>query len=151
MSDSGPQAIDIKTYFSKRKVILFSVPGAFTPTCSNNHLPGFIQSLEAFKQLNIDAVACTAVNDSFVMHAWGESAGADNIDMLADGNGSFVRSIGLDMDASAFEMGQRGRRFALIADNGTLTHLFIEAAGEFHISSAEHILKILQQETNLDH
>lgn len=146
MSDSGPSMVEIDAYFAKRKVLLFSVPGAFTPTCSNSHLPGFINKLEEFNRLNIDAIACTAVNDSFVMHAWGKSAGADNIDMLADGNGEFVRSIGLEMDASAFEMGQRGKRFAFIADNGILTHLFVEAAGEFQVSSAEHILTVLQQE-----
>lgn len=150
MSDSGPQVVEIDSYFSARRVILVSVPGAFTPTCSNAHLPGFIQNHEHFKQLNIAAIACTAVNDSFVMHAWGQSLAADNIDMLADGNGSFVRSIGLDMDANAFEMGERGRRFALIVDDCIITHLFVEEHGEFHVSSAEHILTTLQKEANLN-
>lgn len=144
MQDEGPVPVDIEGYFSARKVILFSVPGAFTPTCSNSHLPGFIQNFSHFKNLGIDAIACTAVNDTFVMHAWGKSAGAENIDMLADGNGSFVRSIGLEVDSTAFEMGHRGRRFALVADNGIISHLFVEAAGEFHISSAEHVLASLK-------
>ncbi|MCF6262005.1 MAG: peroxiredoxin [Xanthomonadales bacterium] len=145
MSNSGPSVVEIDAYFAKRRVLIFSVPGAFTPTCSNSHLPGFISKFDQFKRLKIDAIACTAVNDSFVMHAWGKSAGADNIDMLADGNGDFVRSIGLEIDASAFEMGQRGRRFAFIADNGVLSHLFVEPPGEFQVSSAEHILTVLHQ------
>lgn len=140
MRGDGPVTVDISTYFANRKIILFSVPGAFTPTCSNNHLPGFIQNYARFKEFGIDAVACTAVNDAFVMHAWELSAQAGSIDMLADGNGSFIRSIGLEMDSTAFDMGYRGRRFALVADNAVVTHLFIDAVGAFHVSSAEHVL-----------
>ena len=143
MTDHGPAPVDIEGYFSNRKIVLFSVPGAFTPTCSNSHLPGYIKHVDNFREAGIDAIACTAVNDSFVMHAWGLSANAGNIDMLADGNGSFVRSLGLEMDSTAFEMGHRGRRFALVADNGTVTQLFVEAPGEYHISSAEHVLSAL--------
>ena len=145
MSDEGPVPVDAEGYFSKRRVILFSVPGAFTPTCSNSHLPGFIQYYDKFVQLGVDASACTAVNDTFVMHAWGQVTGADKIDMLADGNGKFVHSLGLQMDATAYEMGHRGQRFALVADDGVITHLMIESPGDFRVSSAQHVYSVLDQ------
>lgn len=146
MSDHGPQPVKTSDYFANRKIVLFSVPGAFTPTCSAHHLPGFIQQAGDFTDLGIDAIACTAVNDVFVMHAWGKSAEAEGIDMLADGNGEFAVALGLQSDASAYGMGMRSKRFALVADNGIVTHLMIEAPGEFRVSSAEYVLSAIQQD-----
>ena len=146
MSENGPQPINAADYFAGRKIILFSVPGAFTPTCSAYHLPGFIEHIEEFAALGIDAIACTAVNDVFVMHAWKKHAGAEGIDMLADGNGDFATALGLDSDASAFGMGKRSKRFALVADNAIVTHLMVEAPGEFRISSAENVLSTLKED-----
>lgn len=143
MSEQGPQSVSSADYFSGRKVVLFSVPGAFTPTCSAQHLPGFVEHVADFSDKGIDTIACMAVNDVFVMHAWGESADAGGIDMLADGNGEFAAALGLDMDASAFGMGQRSQRFALVADDGVVTQLLVEAPGEFRVSSAESVLSIL--------
>jgi len=122
---------------------LFAVPGAFTPTCSAYHLPGFVEHAGNFSNKGVDAIACMAVNDVFVMHAWGKSANADGIDMLADGNGDFTRALGLELDGSAFGMGQRSQRFALVADDGIVTQLMIEAPGEFRVSSAESVLAVL--------
>jgi peroxiredoxin len=143
MGDTGPESVSTDDFFANRKVVLFSVPGAFTPTCSAKHLPGFVNHAEAILASDVDAIACIAVNDVFVMHAWGKSAGADQISMLADGNGEFSTALGLNLDASAFGMGQRGMRFALVANNGVVTDLFIEGPGEFHVSSAEHVLSTL--------
>ena len=143
MTDNGPNPLTTTDYFSGRRVVLFSVPGAFTPTCSARHLPGFVDHAGDLKGKGIDAIACTAVNDVFVMNAWGKSANAGDIDMLADGNGEFVKALGLDLDATSFGMGHRGQRFALVAENGVVTHLFVEAPGEFKVSSAEHVLSEL--------
>lgn len=143
MSEQGPQPVATASYFAGRKVVLISVPGAFTPTCSAHHLPGFVEHAAEFSDKGIDAIACMAVNDVFVMDAWGKSAHADGIDMLADGNGEFAEAMGLDMDASAFGMGKRSQRFALVADDGIVTQLLVEAAGEFRVSSAESVLGVL--------
>lgn len=143
MSGNGPEPIDASKYFAGRRVVLFSVPGAFTPTCSAYHLPGFVEHANDFKDKGIDAIACVAVNDVFVMHAWGNSANADGIDMLADGNGDFATALGLESDASAYGMGLRSKRFALVADDGVVTHLMIEAPGEFKVSSAESVLSMI--------
>ncbi len=143
MSEQGPQPVNTSDYFAGRKVVLFSVPGAFTPTCSAYHLPGFIEHADEFTEKGIDAIACVAVNDVFVMHAWGRRTKADGIDMLADGNGDFAEALGLASDASAFGMGKRSKRFALVADDGIVTHLMIEAPGEFRVSSAESVLSQL--------
>ena len=140
MSENGPQAISTNEYFANRKVVLFSVPGAFTPTCSAYHLPGFVEHLADFHTKGVDAIACVSVNDVFVMDAWGKSAGADGIDMLADGNGEFAEALGLELDGRAFGMGKRSQRFALVAENGIVTQLMIEEAGEFRVSSAESVL-----------
>jgi len=148
MSENGPQPIHTSDYFDGRKIVLFSVPGAFTPTCSAYHLPGFIEHIEEFTELGVDAIACIAVNDVFVMHAWGKSIGAKGIDMLADGNGDFATALGLDSDASAYGMGKRSKRFALVADNGSVTHLMIEAPGEFLVSSAENVLSKLMEKSD---
>lgn len=143
MSGNGPEPIDASKYFAGRRVVLFSVPGAFTPTCSAYHLPGFVEHASDFKDKGIDAIACVAVNDVFVMHAWGNSANADGVDMLADGNGDFATALGLESDASAYGMGLRSKRFALVADDGIVTHLMVEAPGEFKVSSAESVLSML--------
>lgn len=143
MSENGPKTIETSDYFANRKVVLFSVPGAFTPTCSAYHLPGFVDHLDDFSAKGVDAVACMSVNDVFVMHAWGKSAGADGIDMLADGNGEFADALGLELDGTAFFMGKRSQRFALIAEDGIVTHLMVEEPGEFRVSSAESVLTSL--------
>jgi len=124
--------------------VLFSVPGAFTPTCSRQHLPGFVEKAAEFQQKGVNAIACMAVNDVFVMDAWGKSADADGkVTMLADGNGDYARALGLELDATGFGMGKRGQRFALVVDNGKVSHVFIEEAGKFKVSSAEHVLASL--------
>jgi peroxiredoxin len=143
MTDTGPEPVSTHELFSGKKVVLFSVPGAFTPTCSAKHLPGFVEHAEAILARGVDTIACMAVNDVFVMHAWGKSARAENILMLADGNGEFTGALGLELDATAFGMGQRSQRFALIAENGRVTDLFIEGPGEFRVSSADHVLSKL--------
>ena len=140
MSEEGPKPVSTSSWFGGRRVVLFSVPGAFTPTCSAKHLPGFVNHAGEFKEKGVEALGCMAVNDVFVMHAWGKSANAGEIDMFADGNGEFVAALGLEMDASAFGMGTRGQRFALVADDGVVTGLFVEAPGDFRVSSAEHVL-----------
>lgn len=141
MAESGPNPLATKDYFAGRRVVLFSVPGAFTPTCSARHLPGFVEGADELKAKGIDAIACTAVNDIFVMNAWRKSAGAEAVDMLADGNAEWVSAMGLELDATGFGMGKRGQRFALVADDGVVTHLFVEEGGDFKVSSAEHVLE----------
>ena len=138
--DGGVQKIDTLTLFEGNKLVLFSVPGAFTPTCSERHLPGFVEHFDEFQRRGI-GVACMAVNDAFVMQAWGESQHVpQGLRMLSDGNGDFTRQLGLEMDASAFGMGTRSKRFALYAENGIVRQLFVEAPGEFRVSSAENVL-----------
>jgi peroxiredoxin len=143
MTVNGPGPVSTSEIFRDKKVVLFSVPGAFTPTCSARHLPGFVDHAGEILAKGIDTIACMAVNDVFVMHAWGKSANADRIMMLADGNGDFARALGLELDATAFGMGQRSQRFALIAEDGIVTQLFVEEPGEFRVSSAEHVLSEL--------
>ena len=143
MGENGPEPYSTTEVFRNKKVVLFSVPGAFTPTCSARHLPGYIEQADALRAKGVDTIACMAVNDVFVMNAWSKSAGADGILMLADGNGDFARALGLELDATAFGMGHRSQRFALVADNGVVTDLFIEGPGEFRVSSAEHVLSVL--------
>lgn len=140
MTPEGPREMSSSDYFSGRRVVLFSVPGAFTPTCSAKHLPGFIELADDIFARGVDAIGCMAVNDVFVMGAWGRSAGAGEIDMLADGNGEFTAALGLELDSRAFGMGMRSQRFALVADDGVVTQLFVEGPGEFRVSSAEHVL-----------
>jgi peroxiredoxin len=127
--------------FAGKKVVLFAVPGAFTPTCSAKHLPGFVQGHDAIKGKGVDTIACMAVNDVFVMSAWGKSSNADGkVVMLADGNGEYARALGLELDASKFGMGTRGKRFSMIVDDGVVKQLNVEGPGEFGISSAESAL-----------
>ncbi|MFM9851739.1 MAG: peroxiredoxin [Sphingomonadaceae bacterium] len=131
-------------FFKGRRVAIFSVPGAFTPTCSAKHLPGFVDHAEALKAKGIDEIACTAVNDAFVMGAWGKSAGVDGkITMLSDGNGEFAKAVGLEMDGSGFGMGTRGQRFSMVINDGVVEQLNVEAGGEFRVSAAEYMLEQL--------
>jgi glutaredoxin/glutathione-dependent peroxiredoxin len=138
--DGGVQTVDTPTLFAGKKVVLFAVPGAFTPTCSERHLPGFVEHFEEFRKRGIE-VACMAVNDPFVMQAWGESQQVPSgLMMLSDGNGDFARALGLEMDASGYGMGLRSKRFALYAEDGVVRKLFVEAPGEFRVSDAQHVL-----------
>ncbi|MBB3980632.1 peroxiredoxin [Sphingobium fontiphilum] len=141
MTGNGPEAVNGDEFFAGRTVALFSVPGAFTPTCSAKHLPGFIEKAEALKAKGVDVIACTAVNDAFVMGAWSKAAGADGaVTMLADGNGDFVKTLDLTMDGSKFGMGLRGQRFSMIVRDGVIVELNVEAPGDFKLSSADHML-----------
>ena len=145
VDQGGFEDTDTGTLFAGRDVVLFAVPGAFTPTCSERHLPGFVANYQAFRDKGID-VACMSVNDPFVMKAWGESQHVPaGLQMLADGNGAFTRALGLEMDASAYGMGTRSKRFALHAVDGVVKQLFVEAPGEFRVSSAEHVLEHLAE------
>ena len=144
MTDSGPDSISTDELFAGKKVVLVSVPGAFTPTCSMNHLPGFIDNAGELRSRGVDTIACTAVNDVFVMSAWGKDRNAgDDVLMLADGNGDYVAALGLELDASGFGMGKRGQRFAIVVDDGVATHVAVEAPGQFEVSKAEAILDAL--------
>jgi len=141
MTANGPEPVDSASFFKGKKVALFSVPGAFTPTCSAKHLPGFIEKADALKAKGVDEIACTAVNDVFVMGAWAKNAGAEGkVTMLADGNGDFAKALGLTMDGSKFGMGTRGQRFSMIVEDGVVTTLNVEAPGEFKVSAADHML-----------
>ncbi|EQB14510.1 peroxiredoxin [Sphingobium quisquiliarum P25] len=141
MTGDGPQQLSSDEFFAGRTVALFSVPGAFTPTCSARHLPGFVEKAEELKQKGVDEIACTAVNDVFVMDAWGKAAGAGGkVTMLADGNGDFARAVGLTMDGSKFGLGTRGQRFSMIVKDGVVTELNVEEPGDFKLSSADHLL-----------
>ena len=141
MGESGPQDLTTAQLFDGKRVVLFSVPGAFTPTCNAKHLPGFVHQAAAMRAKGIDTIACMAVNDVFVMSAWGKSANAgDAVMMLADGNGEYARALGLEMDATGFGMGKRGQRFAVVVDNGVATKVNVEAPGEFKVSAAEYVL-----------
>lgn len=141
MGESGPGALETDSFFKGKKVVLFSVPGAFTPTCSAHHLPGFVQSAGDFKAKGVDLIACTAVNDVFVMNAWGKALKAEGkVMMLADGNGDFVKALGLELDARGFGMGPRGQRFSMIINDGVIEELNVEEPGAFNVSSAEYTL-----------
>ncbi len=141
MTDAGPGAVSTDDLFAGKKVVLVSVPGAFTPTCSMNHLPGFIEHADEILGKGVDTIACTAVNDVFVMDAWGKDRGVgDKVTMLADGNGEYAKALDLEMDGSGFGLGTRGQRFALIVDDGVATHVAVEEAGKLDVSSAESIL-----------
>jgi len=140
----GPQKISTDQLFAGKKVVLFSVPGAFTPTCDARHLPGFIQHAEDFKAKGVDTVACMAVNDVFVMKAWDKASAVEGkVLMLADGNAEYSKALGLDLDATGFGMGIRGKRFAILVEDGVAKQVFVEAPGEFKVSSAEHVLSQL--------
>lgn len=138
MTGEGPKDLSTDELFNGKKVLLFSVPGAFTPTCDMKHLPGYVKQASALKTKGIDTIACTAVNDVFVMNAWGKSANAgDSVLMLADGNGDYVKALGLELDGRGFGLGTRGQRFSMLVDNGVVKQLNVEAPGKFEVSSAE--------------
>ncbi len=140
----GPREISSSEVFKGKKVVMFAVPGAFTPTCSAKHLPGFLQNVDALKGRGVEDVVCLAVNDAFVMAAWAKDQGIDGrITMLADGAGQFTKAIGLELDLTERGLGIRSQRFALVAENGTVTHIAVEPPGGFDVSSAESILKLL--------
>ena len=144
MTDQGPDSLPAKTLFAGKKVVLVSVPGAYTPTCSMNHLPGFVTLADEIAAKGVDTIACMAVNDVFVMAAWGEERGVgDKVLMLADGNGDYTRALGLELDARSFGMGMRGQRFAIVVDDGVATHVAVEAPAAFEVSKAEAILEVL--------
>ena len=139
----GVQSVDTQELFAGKRVVLFAVPGAFTPTCSAKHLPGYVGQFQAFRERGIE-VACIAVNDAFVMDAWAKQQDVpEGMQMLADGNGAFTRALGLEMDATGFGMGVRSKRYALYAEDGVVRKLFVEAPGEFRVSSAESVLQAL--------
>src|SRR3979490_798698 len=141
MTGDGPQKITTEQLFKGKVVVLFSVPGAFTPTCDAKHLPGFVQLADQIRAKGVDTIACMAVNDVFVMNAWGKASGVgDRILMLADGNGEYARALGLELDAKGYGMGTRGQRFAIIARDGVATHVNVEAPGQFKVSAAEYVL-----------
>lgn len=139
----GPEQISTTDFFASRTVALFAVPGAFTPTCSNNHLPGFVARHAELTAKGVDEVACVSVNDAFVMGAWSKASDAGAITMLADGNADFARALGLDNDSSRFGMGMRSKRYAMIVDDGVVKSLHVEAPGEFKVSSADHLLSTM--------
>ena len=137
----GVQAITTDELFAGKKIVLFAVPGAFTPTCSAKHLPGYIDKLDDFAKLGVE-VACLSVNDAFVMGAWAKHQNVpEGIHMLADGNGTFTKALGLELDATAFGMGLRSKRFAIVADDGVVTQVHVEAPGEFKVSAADYVLE----------
>ena len=144
MGADGPEAVDMEKKLAGRKVVIFSLPGAFTPTCSAKHLPGFVAKADELKAKGVDEVMCLAVNDAFVMGAWAKDQGVgDKVTMLADGSATYTKALGLVLDLEAAGLGTRGQRFALIADNGVVTHLAIEEPGAFEVSSADAILNAL--------
>jgi glutaredoxin/glutathione-dependent peroxiredoxin len=144
MTKEGPKDLSTEELFSGKRVVLFSVPGAFTPTCDARHLPGFVQLADQILAKGVNTIACMAVNDVFVMNAWGKASGVgDKILMLADGNGEYAKALGLELDGKAHGLGMRGQRFAVVVKDGVATHVEIEAPGQFKVSSAEHILALL--------
>lgn len=141
MTDAGPGAISTEELFAGKKVVLVSVPGAFTPTCSASHLPGFVNQADELLAKGVDSIACMSVNDVFVMDAWGKDQKvADKVMMLADGNGEYARALDLEMDGTAFGMGTRSQRFAIIVDDGVAQHVAVEAPGKLEVSKVESIL-----------
>ncbi len=142
-TESDREAVQASDYFKGRRVAVFSVPGAFTPTCSAKHLPGYVARAAELKAKGIDEIACTAVNDPFVMGVWGKVNGSADVTMLADGNGEFAQALGLTLDGSGAGLGQRGQRFSMVVNDGVVEQLFVEAPGEFKVSTAEHMLESL--------
>ena len=136
-TENGPEGVSSDDFFAGRRVALFSVPGAYTPTCSAKHLPGFLDKADALKAKGVDEIACTAVNDAFVLGAWSKANGADGkVTMLADGNGDFAEATGLTMDGSKFGMGKRGQRYSMLVNDGVVEQLNVEGPGEFKVSTA---------------
>ncbi|BFM49752.1 peroxiredoxin [Marinomonas sp. THO17] len=144
MGEEGPETIDVTEFFTDKTVLMFALPGAFTPTCSASHLPGFVVHYDALKEKGIDEVVCLSVNDVFVMHAWGQANNAENIVMAADGLAEFTCSMGLELDISAAKMGIRSRRYAMLVRNGIVQELWLDEPGEYKVSSAEYVLSQIQ-------
>jgi peroxiredoxin len=141
MGEKGPQDLTTAQLFDGKRVVLFSVPGAFTPTCSAKHLPGYVELADKLRAKGVDTIACMAVNDVFVMNAWGKASNVEGkVLMLADGNGDYARALGLEMDGKGFGMGMRGHRFAIVVDKGVAKQVDIEAPGQFKVSAAEAVL-----------
>ena len=141
MGDAGPKQVTVGELTKGRTVVLFAVPGAFTPTCSMKHLPGFVDKAAEIRGKGVDEIICLSVNDAFVMGAWGKEHGAGGkVRMVADGNGDFTRAVGLEMDASGFGMGSRSKRYAMLVKDGKVTELLVEPAGGLNVSSAESVL-----------
>jgi peroxiredoxin len=143
MGEKGPTDIATEEIFSGKKVVFFAVPGAFTPGCSVTHLPGYVVNADKIKAMGVDTIVCMSVNDAFVMGAWGESQNAEELLMLADGNGEFSAALGLDFDGSGFGLGTRSQRFAMIVEDGTVSHLNVEAGPGVEVSSAETMMALL--------
>ncbi|MDZ7783711.1 MAG: peroxiredoxin [Halioglobus sp.] len=143
MGEEGPTDITTDEIFSGKKVVLFAVPGAFTPGCSQTHLPGYVANADKIVASGVDTIACVAVNDAFVMDAWGKAQNAEEILMLADGNGDFTEALGLELDGTGFGMGRRSQRYAMIVDDGTVTQLNVEPGAGIDVSSAETIMQQL--------
>ena len=143
MGEKGPQDLSTDALFAGKKVVLFAVPGAFTPTCSMAHLPGFVALADKIKDKGVDAIACLSVNDAFVMDAWGKGANAEELLIVSDWDAGFSKALDLTMDASGFGLGVRSQRFALVAEDGVITHLAVEAPGQFEVSKAEAVLEAL--------
>lgn len=143
MKDGRPTAVTTSDLFSGKKVVVFAVPGAYTPTCSQAHLPGFVVNADAIKGKGVDSIVCLSVNDAFVMDSWGKGQNAEAIVMVGDGNGEFTSKLGLEMDGSGFGLGTRSQRYAMIVDDGVVSKLAVEAPGKFEVSSAESILEAL--------
>ena len=142
-TENGPEQVSSADYFKGKTVALFSVPGAFTPTCSARHLPGYVDKAADLKAKGVEEIVATAVNDAFVMGAWKSAAGSDDITMLADGNGAFADAVGLSADMGGFGMGKRGQRYSMVIEDGVVKQLNVEAPGDFSVSSAEHMLEQL--------
>ena len=140
VGENGPEPVQTGEYFAGKTVALFSVPGAYTPTCSAKHLPGFVEKADELKAKGVDEIVCTAVNDAFVMGSWAKASNAGNVTMLADGNGDFVEALGLVMDGTGFGMGKRGQRFSMIVKDGVVAELNVEEPGDYKVSSADHML-----------
>ena len=143
VTPNGPEQVSTKDYFAGRRVAVFAVPGAFTPTCSARHLPSYVEKAGELKGKGVDEIACISVNDPFVMGAWGERDGSADITMLADGNGAFADAVGLAMDGSKFGMGKRSQRYSMLVNDGVVEQLNVEAPGEYRASSAETLLEQL--------
>ncbi len=143
MGEKGPEPISTDDIFAGKRVLLFAVPGAFTPGCSLTHLPGYVVNADKIKAKGVDTIACMAVNDAFVMDAWGKTQNAEEILMLGDGNGDFTAALGLEMDGRGFGLGSRSKRFAMLVDDGVITHLNVEPAGGVDVSSAETMMALL--------
>ena len=140
MTPDGPQPVSSDDLFKGRKVVVFALPGAFTPTCSASHLPGFVVHADTIRSKGVDEIVCLSVNDAFVMDAWGKAQNAEAIHMVADGNGEFTRAVGLVLDLAAHGMGTRSQRYAMIVDDGVVTDLAVEQGAAFEVSSAEAVL-----------